>query len=142
MISRGEFVEWADVYGHLYGTARKQLSLAQKAGQDILLDIDVQGHQQVRRRLPEAVSVFILPPSFAELSRRLRERHSDAPQEIARRLKTACEEITHWHEYDYLVVNDRLQEATRALRSIVAAARFRRTSQAERVGKILRKFGG
>ena len=64
MVKRGEFVEWADVYGHLYGTARQQLQAAQEAGQDILLDIDVQGHQQVRLRLPEAVSVFILPPSF------------------------------------------------------------------------------
>ena len=86
MIRRGEFVEWADVYGHLYGTAQKQLQAAQEAGQDILLDIDVQGHQQVRERLPEAVSVFILPPSFQELSRRLRDRHSDAPEEIERRL--------------------------------------------------------
>ena len=108
MVRRGEFVEWADVYGHLYGTAHKQLQAAQKAGQDILLDIDVQGHQQVRQRLPEAVSVFILPPSFQELSRRLRDRHSDAPEVIERRLQTAREEIAHWAEYDYLVVNDDL----------------------------------
>ncbi len=108
MVRRGEFVEWADVYGHLYGTAHKQLQAAQEAGQDILLDIDVQGHQQVRQRLPEAVSVFILPPSFQELSRRLRDRHSDAPEEIERRLETAREEIAHWAEYDYLVVNDHL----------------------------------
>jgi len=142
MISQGAFVEWADVYGHLYGTTHKQLCLAQKAGQDILLDIDVQGHQQVRQRLPEAVSVFILPPSFQELSRRLRRRHSDAPEEIERRLQTAREEIAHWVEYDYLVVNDRLKDATQALRAIVQAARFRRCSQAERVEKTLGKFGG
>ncbi|MGA3326174.1 MAG: guanylate kinase [Terriglobia bacterium] len=142
MARRGEFVEWADVYGHLYGTAQKQLQAAQEAGQDLLLDIDVQGHQQVRRRLPEAVSVFILPPSFQELSRRLRDRHSDAPKEIERRLETAHEEITHWAEYDYLVVNEHLKDATQALRDIVRAARFRRSSQAGRVEKILGTFGG
>jgi len=142
MARRGEFVEWADVYGHLYGTAHQQLLTAQKAGQDILLDIDVKGHQQVRQRLPEAVSVFILPPSFAELSRRLRDRHSDAPEEIERRLETAREEIAHWAEYDYLVVNDHLKDATQALRAIVHAARFRRPSQAGRVEKIIETFGG
>jgi guanylate kinase len=142
MARRGEFVEWADVYGQLYGTAHKQLQAAQEAGQDILLDIDVQGHQQVRRRLPEAVSVFILPPSFPELSRRLRDRHSDAPEEIERRLQTAREEIAHWAEYDYVVVNDHLQNATQALRAIVRAARFRRPNQAGRVEKIIGTFGG
>jgi len=142
MISRGEFVEWADVYGHLYGTAHKPLQAFQKAGKDILLDIDVQGHAQVHKRLPEAVSVFILPPSFEELSRRLWDRHSDAPEEIERRLQTAREEIGHWAEYDYLVVNDNLKDATQALQAIVRAARCSRLSQAGRVGKIIRTFGG
>jgi guanylate kinase len=142
MAGRGEFVEWADVYGHLYGTAHKQLQAAQEAGQDILLDIDVQGHQQVRKRLAEAVSVFILPPSFEELSRRLRGRRSDPPEEIERRLQTAREEIAHWPEYDYLVVNDHVENATQALRAIVRAARFRRPSQAARVEKIMGTFGG
>jgi len=142
MIARDEFVEWADVYGHLYGTAYKPLQAAQEAGQDILLDIDVQGHQQVRRRLPEAVSVFILPPSFQELARRLRDRHSDAPEEIERRLETARAEIARWAEYDYLVVNDHLLDATRALRAIARAARFRRSSQQGRAKKIMETFGG
>jgi len=142
MARRGEFVEWADVYGNLYGTAHKQLQAAQEAGQDILLDIDVQGHQQVRRRLPEALSVFILPPSFPELSRRLRDRRSDAPEEIERRLQMAREEIAHWPEYDYLVVNDNLENATQALRAIVLAGRLRRPSQAARVEKIIGTFGG
>ena len=142
MVGRGEFVEWADVHGHSYGTARKQLQAAQEAGQDILLDIDVQGHQQVRRQLPEAVSVFILPPSFPELARRLRDRHSDAPEEIERRLQKAREEISHWTEYEYLVVNDQLKDATQGLRAIVRSARFRRASQEGRVEKILGQFGG
>jgi guanylate kinase len=142
MVARGEFVEWAEVYGHLYGTARKQLHAAQEAGHDILLDIDVQGHRQVRERLPEAVSVFILPPSFQELSRRLRDRHSDAPEEVERRLNTAREEIARWSEYDYLVVNDNLDDAAQALRAIVQGARFSRLNQAKRAEKILKTFGG
>ena len=142
MVARGEFVEWAEVYGHLYGTSRKQLHAAQKSGCDILLDIDVQGHRQVREQLPDAVSVFILPPSFQELSRRLRDRHSDAPKEIERRLHTARKEIARWSEYDYLVVNDRLDDAAQALQAIVRGARFRRINQAKRVQKILRTFGG
>lgn len=142
MIGRHEFVEWADVYGHLYGTARKQLQTAKEAGRDILLDIDVQGHRQVRKRLPEAVSIFILPPSFRKLARRLRHRHSDAPQEIERRLHTARQEIAHWPEYDYLVVNDRMADAAQALRAIVRAVRFRRPNQAARARKIVGTFGG
>ena len=142
MIKQGDFVEWANVFGHLYGTAHQQLQAAQEAGQDILLDIDVQGHQQVRERLPDAVSVFILPPSLEELARRLRDRHSDAPEEIECRLQKARAEIAHWPEYDYLVVNDRLRDATQALRAIVRAARYRRLSQAGRVQKIIGNFGG
>jgi guanylate kinase len=142
MIARHEFVEWADVYGHLYGTLRRQLRAAQEEGRDILLDIDVQGHRQIRRRLPEAVSIFILPPSFRELARRLRRRHSDAPEEIARRLHMASQEISRWPEYDYLVVNDRLADAAQALRAIVRAVRFRRPNQAARARQIVCTFGG
>lgn len=142
MVRRDEFVEWAEVYGHLYGTATKQLQSAQEKGQDILLDIDVQGHQQVRERLPEAVSVFILPPSFAELSRRLRDRQSDAPESVECRLQTAREEIAHWPEYDYLVINDQLTGAAQALLAIVRSARFRRPNQARRVENIIETFGG
>jgi guanylate kinase len=142
MVRRDEFVEWAEVYGHLYGTASRPLQATQEKGQDILLDIDVQGHQQVRERLPEAVSVFILPPSFPELSRRLRDRRLDAPESIECRLQTAREEIAHWPEYDYLVINDQLTDAAEALRSIVRAARFRRPNQARRVENIIGTFGG
>lgn len=142
MIAAREFVEWADVFGHLYGTPRQQLRAAQEAGRDVLLDIDVQGHQQLRKRLPEAVSIFVLPPSFTELARRLRHRHSDTPAVIERRLNDARNEIRHWPEYDYLVVNDRLPAATRALRAAVEATRFRRQVQQERVKQICGTFGG
>lgn len=142
MVDSGKFVEWADVFGHLYGTSEQQIRAAQEAGQDIVLDIDVQGHRQVRKRLPEAVSVFVLPPSFRELEGRLRHRHSDSPEVIKKRLDTAREEITHWPEYDYLVVNDRLPAATRALRAVVQGARFRRQNQTERAQDICKTFGG
>jgi guanylate kinase len=142
MIAAEEFVEWADVFGHLYGTSRKQLRAMQEAGRDLVLDIDVQGHRQVRKRLPEAVSIFVLPPSYRELARRLRHRHSDAPEVIARRLNDARQEIRHWPEYDYLVVNDRLPTAMRALRAVVEVARFRRQVQRERAKQICRTFGG
>jgi guanylate kinase len=142
LIARGEFIEWAKVHGNYYGTARKQILAARNAGRDILLDIDVQGHRQVRRQLPKAVSIFILPPSFQELERRLRRRHSDSPEAIQRRLSTARKEITHWPEYDYLVVNSHLHESARALRDVVLAARLRRDNQAERANKISKTFGG
>jgi guanylate kinase len=142
MIAAEEFVEWADVFGHLYGTSRRQLRAAQEAGKDILLDIDVQGHRQVRKKLPEAVSIFVLPPSFRELARRLRARHSDTPDVIERRLRDARKEIRHWPEYDYLVVNDRLPQAVQALRAAVEAARVRRQTQQERARYICRTFGG
>jgi guanylate kinase len=142
MIAADDFVEWAEVFGNLYGTSNRQIDDTLKSGRDVLLDIDVQGHQQVRQRLPEAISVFVMPPSFRELTRRLRKRHSDSLQVIERRLAAARAEVSHWPEYDYLVVNDRLPPATRALAAVVRAARFRRQSQAERAQEICRTFGG
>ena len=142
MIVGGDFIEWAEVFGHLYGTSKAQIDKALAAGRDVLLDIDVQGHQQVRKRLPEALSVFVMPPSFWELKRRLTDRHSDSPQEVERRLAAARQEISHWPDYDYLVVNDRLSLATQALGAIVRAGRFRRQSQAERAQEICGTFGG
>ena len=142
MIAASQFVEWADVFGHLYGTSWKQLRAAQEAGYDVILDIDVQGHRQVRMQLPEAVSIFILPPSFRELERRLRHRHSDSSEVIARRLSEARKEIRHWPEYDYLVVNDRLAKATRALRAVVEAARLRRKAGQRQAKEICKTFGG
>ena len=142
MIAARAFAEWANVFGNLYGTTWKQIRAAKAAGKDVLLDIDVQGHQQVRRRLPEGVSVFVLPPSFAELERRLRRRHSDDPEVIRRRLQAARDEMSRWTEYDYLVVNDNLDRATRALSAVVEAAGFRRKNQQDRARKIQKTFGG
>ncbi len=142
MVAGGEFVEWANVFGNLYGTAWKEIRRAHHQGKDALLDIDVQGHRQVRERLPEAVSVFVLPPSFKELKRRLRHRHLDRPEVIRRRLAAAREEITHWPEYDFLVVNDQLSRASEALRAVVMSARFRRQTQQEKARQICKTFGG
>lgn len=142
MTGAGEFAEWAEVHECLYGTTWTELSRAREAGLDVLLDIDVQGHRQIKERIPEAVSIFVLPPSFEELEARLRRRHSEAPEMIEKRLAAARQEIEHWTEYDFLVVNDSLQEATRALQAVVRAARFRRENQAGRVREICRTFGG
>ena len=142
MIAKEEFVEWADVFGNFYGTAWKQLRAAQAAGKDVLLDIDVQGHKLVRSRLPEAISIFVLPPSYRELERRLRRRHSDAPEVIERRLKAAREEMARWTEYAYLVVNDHLDRATKAFRAVVEATRFRREIHRDVALKIQKTFGG
>jgi guanylate kinase len=142
MVAAKEFVEWANVHGHWYGTSQRQIRKAQQTGKDVLLDLDVQGHHQVRRRLPDAVSVFLLPPSYRELERRLRERHSDAPEVIRRRLQNARGEITRWREYDFLVVNHRLSSALRSLQAVVEAARVRRQAQQQRAQEIQKTFGG
>jgi guanylate kinase len=142
MVAAGDFVEWANVYGHLYGTTWNELRHALEGGKDVVLDIDVQGHSQVRRRLPEALSVFLLPPSFNELARRLRRRHSDSAEVIESRLVAARKEISHWSEYDYLIVNDSIPTAVQAVKTVVLAARFRRQHQQGVVEEIRETFGG
>ncbi len=127
MAERGEFAEWASVHGNLYGTSARFLEQALGRGEDILLDIDTQGARQLRARYPEGVYVFVVTPSIKELEQRLLERKSDAPQEIARRLGRAREEITAWREYDYLIVNQDLDEAVQQLSAIVMAERARTT---------------
>jgi guanylate kinase len=125
MAERNEFAEWAIVHDNYYGTASRPLEEALVAGLDILLDIDTQGARQLRTRHPEAISVFIVAPSLALLDQRLRERRSDAPQEIARRMARAREEIAAWREYDYLIINRDLKEAVDQLASIIQAERCR-----------------
>jgi guanylate kinase len=142
MVAAEDFVEWANVYGNLYGTTWNQLRQALEGGEDVVLDIDVQGHSQVRRRLPEALSIFLLPPSFPELARRLRRRHSDSAEVIESRLAVARKELSHWSEYDYLIVNDTISAAVQAVKTIVLAARFRRQNQKGLIEDIRRTFGG
>jgi guanylate kinase len=121
----GEFAESAVVHGNLYGTRARLLESSLAGGSDVLLDIDTQGAAQLRRRYPEAVLVFIMPPSMAELTLRLRERRSDAAADIERRLARAREEVRLWRQYDYLVVNRDLKEAVEQLTAIIHAERCR-----------------
>jgi guanylate kinase len=125
MIAGGQFAEWARVHGNLYGTSVGPLEEALDRGEDILLDIDTQGARQLRTRYPQGLYVFVVAPSMRELEMRLRERKSDAPHEIARRMARAVEEIAAWREYDYLIVNRHLEEAVRQLACIIEAERCR-----------------
>lgn len=125
MRDRGEFAEWASVHDHWYGTPAAPLEDALARGLDILLDIDTHGARQLRERYPEAVSVFIMAPSLAELEARLKERKSDAAGEIARRLSRAREEIAAWRQYDYLIINRDVKEAVDQLATIIQAERCR-----------------
>jgi guanylate kinase len=127
MVRKDEFLEHADVFGNLYGTTRKFLRAAEQAGHDLLLDIDVQGAEQIKRKLPEAVRIFIMPPDRQTLERRLRDRSLDAEEVIQRRLATATREIENYGNYDYILVNDRLDESVEALRTILLAERLRRS---------------
>jgi guanylate kinase len=120
MIAAGEFLEHASVFDNLYGTSRAAVETALAGGQDLLLEIDWQGARQVRARLPEAIDVFILPPSRAALEERLRGRGTDSPAIIARRLADSVTELAHWGEFRYVVVNDRFEEALADLERIVA----------------------
>ena len=120
MVEAGEFIEHARVFDNYYGTARQQVEQSLAAGQNLLLEIDWQGAQQIRSAMPEAVSVFILPPSRAELERRLRGRGTDSEEVIQRRLRDAAGDMTHWPEFDYVVVNDDFGVALAELGDIVA----------------------
>ena len=124
-IEEGIFLEHAEVHGNLYGTSRKTVSGLLGQGKDVLLEIDWQGAQQVRKTKADCVSVFILPPSRHELERRLRGRGSDSAEVIERRLHNSREEIAHAHEFDYIIVNDRFEDALGDLQAIVRAVRLR-----------------
>ena len=121
----GELAEWAEVHGSLYGTPRPPIEAAIAAGRDMLLDIDVQGAEQMKKRYREAVAVFVLPPSEEELERRLRGRGTDADDVIRRRLERAKAEMEHYRSYDYFIVNRDVAESVRLFGSIVAAERVR-----------------
>jgi guanylate kinase len=137
---KGRLLEWAEVYGNLYGTATAEVDRARAEGLDLLLDVDVQGAAQVREKMPDAVSVFILPPSYEVLERRLRGRGQDDEPTIRRRLAVAGREIGAFVSYDYVIVNDDLDACVGALESIVHAARCRVRHAAERARAIERTF--
>lgn len=125
LVREGAFLEWAEVHGDLKGTAGTELDRARAEAVDLLLDLDVQGAEQVRRKLPETHSIFILPPSFSDLETRLRGRGHDAEQAIRRRLENARRETARFREYDYLVVNEDLEASVNAVKCIIQAIRQR-----------------
>ena len=127
MVRRDEFAEWAVVYGHSYGTPRKPLGEMMAQGVDVLLEIDVQGSMQIKRKFPDAVTVYLLPPSIEELRTRLVRRAGDAPDEISRRLRQAREEIRSYREYDYIVRNEKLPETMKVMEAILRAERSKTT---------------
>jgi guanylate kinase len=137
MVADGAFLEHAEVFGNLYGTSRAAVEPLLARGSDVLLEIDWQGARQVREAMPGCISVFILPPSRAELERRLRNRNSDDAPTIARRLAESREEVSHAGDFDYLVVNDQFADALGDLRAIVACQRLRREAQATRHAALL-----
>jgi guanylate kinase len=142
MVDRGEFLEWAEYYGQLYGTSRAFVEQQLTSGCDVILDIDVQGARQVKTRIEEAISVFILPPSFGELERRLRSRRLESDEAIHRRLEIAKGEIPYYRDYDYIVVNDILDNSIQTLEAIVRAVRARSTRQQAKIEEIIASFGG
>lgn len=132
MIDRGDFVEWAEVHGNFYGTSKTWIAQQMAAGRDVLLEIDWQGARQVRAIFPEAIGIFVLPPSAEELERRLTGRGTDSAEVIARRLAAARAEMSHVGEFDYVIINDKLEQALEDLCSVVRASRLRLAAQRAR----------
>jgi guanylate kinase len=140
MIAKGEFLEWAEVFGNYYGTHRGVLEQARSRGRDLVLDIDVQGARQLQCRIPEAVRIFILPPSRAILEQRLRARGEDREEVIQRRLHDAAAEIGNYRAYDYVVINRDLDESNETLSAIVRGERARRARIEDQIEPILETF--
>jgi guanylate kinase len=140
MARRGEFLEWANVFGNFYGTGRRETEARLRTGADLFLVIDVQGARQVRRSVNGSVGIFVLPPSFEALERRLRGRSKDPEDAILRRLDTAREEIAAVAEYDYVVINDELDRCVGELGAIVAAERARLARRQAIVAPIMKTF--
>lgn len=138
MRERGDFLEWAEVHGNFYGTSRSWLLDEMRAGRDTLLEIDWQGAQQVRVLMPEAVGIFILPPSLAELERRLRARGQDSEDVIQRRVAAALGEMRHVDEFDFVIINNNLQEALTDLTAAVRASRLNFSQQRARHPDVFR----
>ncbi|MCB1506568.1 MAG: guanylate kinase [Hyphomicrobiaceae bacterium] len=130
MRDNGELLEWAEVFGNFYGTERQQVESAVKQGHDVLFDIDWQGARQLAESMPQdLVRVFVLPPSGKALAARLHTRNEDAPEVVAKRMAKAADEISHWPEYDYVLINDDIETCFSGLKAIIAAERLRRERQ-------------
>ncbi|HXP70251.1 MAG TPA: guanylate kinase [Candidatus Dormibacteraeota bacterium] len=143
MVARGDFLEYAQVFGkNWYGTPRKSIDEALAQKKDLVLEIDVQGALQVKHKLPGAVAVFVLPPSRAELENRIRARGQDSEDEIARRLERARQEMLNYSSYDFAIINDDLERAGKEVQAIAIGSRCRVERNEERIREILKSFGG
>ncbi len=140
-IAKDEFLEWAQVFGNYYGTHISVLEKAAERGADVVLDIDVQGAAQLKKKIPEAVSIFILAPSREILEQRLRARSEDSDAVIERRLRDAATEIRNYRAYDYVLINNQLEESAQTLAGIIRAERVRRARMEDRIRPILATFG-
>jgi guanylate kinase len=139
-LARGEFLEYAEVFGNYYGTNRETFERATRESRDLVLDIDVQGARQLKVAIPEAISVFVLPPSRVILEQRLRARSQDSEEVIQRRLEGAAAEVRNYTQYDYVLINREIEESAARLASIVKAERLRKARMEEEVGPILESF--
>ena len=139
---RGEFLEWAEVHGNYYGTSQRWIEEQLQTGRDVLVEIDWQGAQQVRDVFPEAIGVFILPPSMDILKQRLAGRGTDSAEVIARRIAAAQAEMRHVDEFDYVIINDDLQQAYDSLTAVIAASRLRYENQRQRHGALFSSLLG
>lgn len=140
LISEGEFLEFAEVHGNFYGTSIKQIESELEIGRDIILEIDVQGAHSVLEKVPDAVSIFILPPSFETLRRRLTNRATESQKDLEIRLKNAFEEVGRFAEFEYIVINGEIEEAVRDLEVIILAERLKRIRQTVAIQGILDSF--
>ena len=142
MIDAEDFLEWAEYHGNLYGTSRRFVEDSIAAGNDVILDIDVQGARQIKEKVADAVTIFLMPPSFAELERRLKERRLEDDETIRMRLAIAKTEITRYRDYDYIVVNDKLEESVSLFDAVVRSGWAKPERQEGRIRKIIDSFGG
>jgi guanylate kinase len=142
MTERGDFLEWAEFNGQLYGTTRTFVEQQIESGKDVILDIDVQGARQVKEKVGDATAIFVLPPSFAELERRLRARRDEPDDVIRRRLEIAKAEILFYRFYDYIIINDVLENSILLLESIVRSGTAVPRRQQSRIEEIIASFGG
>ena len=140
MLARDEFLEHADVFGNYYGTHRGTLDCARKESLDLVLDIDVQGAAQIKQKIPDAVTIFILAPSREILEQRLRARSEDSDEVIERRLRDAAREIKNYGQYDFVLINNDLQSSAESLAAIVRSERMRRTRMEKKIRPILATF--
>jgi guanylate kinase len=140
MIRHGDFLEWANVYGYLYGTSHSQVERERAAGHDIILEIDVQGAASIREKIADAVSIFILPPSFELLSQRLVTRGTDSPADLERRLRGAPAEVAQYKDFQYVILNDDINRASQQLAAVIYAERARRERQQTRLKESLADF--